>query len=40
MITVRFLPWLMPILLVVIWQIAGSEGWLSSHILPPPEKVL
>ncbi|PHM63901.1 nitrate transport permease NRTB [Xenorhabdus stockiae] len=36
----RFLPWLLPGLLIVCWQVAGYEGWLSDRILPPPEKVL
>lgn len=36
----RLLPWLVPVLLVLLWQIAGSSGLMSSRILPTPEKVL
>lgn len=34
------LPWLVPTLLVIAWQLAGSYGWLSARILPPPLAVL
>nr|WP_315204008.1 aliphatic sulfonate ABC transporter permease SsuC [uncultured Albidiferax sp.] len=30
------LPWLLPIVLVVAWQIASSVGWLATRILPAP----
>ena len=30
------LPWLLPIVLVVAWQIASSTGWLATRILPAP----
>ena len=30
------LPWLLPIVLVVGWQIASSSGWLATRILPAP----
>jgi sulfonate transport system permease protein len=30
------LPWLLPIVLVVGWQIASSAGWLATRILPAP----
>lgn len=33
------LPWLLPVLLVVVWQSAASLGWLSSRILPAPVDV-
>ena len=29
-------PWALPVLLVVIWQVAAQVGWLSSRILPEP----
>ncbi|MDB5842682.1 MAG: ssuC [Herminiimonas sp.] len=29
-------PWLVPLLLVVVWQAASQFGWLSSRILPEP----
>jgi len=34
------LPWLFPILLVLIWQIASSSGLLQSRILPAPTAVV
>ena len=34
------LPWILPILLVLIWQLSASLGWLQSRILPAPEAVL
>ncbi|RMX02230.1 aliphatic sulfonate ABC transporter permease SsuC [Corticibacter populi] len=30
------LPWLVPVLLVVVWQVSASLGWLSSRVLPSP----
>ncbi len=32
----RLLPWLVPVALLVIWQISASRGWLSSRVLPAP----
>lgn len=32
----RVVPWIVPILLVTVWQIAAHVGWLSSRILPEP----
>jgi sulfonate transport system permease protein len=29
-------PWALPVALIVVWQIAGQAGWLSSRILPQP----
>jgi len=34
------LPWALPILLVVVWQLASQLGWLSTRILPSPESVI
>lgn len=34
------LPWLLPILLIVIWQIASSTGLLQSRVLPAPTSVV
>lgn len=31
---------LLPVLLVVVWQVASQTGWLSSRILPAPEKIV
>lgn len=36
----RLLPWLVPVGLVVAWQIASSAGWLSTRILPAPLEVV
>ncbi|MFZ6843121.1 aliphatic sulfonate ABC transporter permease SsuC [Undibacterium sp. RuTC16W] len=30
------LPWTVPVLLIMFWQIAAQIGWLSSRILPEP----
>lgn len=32
----RVLPWIVPVLLLTVWQIAAHVGWLSSRILPEP----
>jgi sulfonate transport system permease protein len=32
-------PWLLPLLLLALWQAAASAGWLSSRILPSPAEV-
>jgi sulfonate transport system permease protein len=36
----RFLPWLVPTLLVVVWQLSSSFGWLSTRVLPAPLSVV
>lgn len=36
----RLAPWFLPVVIVIIWQIASSVGWLSSRILPSPEGVV
>lgn len=33
-------PWLFPIFLVIIWQLAVQFGWLSTRILPAPTTVV
>ncbi len=33
-------PWLFPIFLVIIWQLAVQFGWLSTRILPAPTTVI
>lgn len=33
-------PWLFPIFLVVVWQLAVQFGWLSTRILPAPTTVV
>ncbi|HEV7912143.1 MAG TPA: aliphatic sulfonate ABC transporter permease SsuC [Albitalea sp.] len=32
----RGLPWVVPVLTVVLWEIASSGGWLSTRVLPEP----
>lgn len=36
----RLAPWALPILLLAIWQLAVSAGWLSTRILPAPSAVV
>ncbi|AFJ48023.1 aliphatic sulfonate ABC transporter permease SsuC [Shimwellia blattae] len=36
----RLLPWLVPVALVGVWQLASSQGWISNRVLPEPERVL
>ena len=36
----RALPWLVPLGLVVLWQVSSSLGWLPPNILPAPSAVL
>ena len=33
------LPWVVPVLLVAVWQLASSMGWLPTRILPAPVDV-
>ncbi|NML17627.1 aliphatic sulfonate ABC transporter permease SsuC [Azohydromonas sp. G-1-1-14] len=34
------LPWLVPLFIVVAWELASRSGWLSSRVLPEPWAVL
>lgn len=34
----QLVPWVLPILLVVIWQVFGSLSLIKSQILPTPSK--
>ena len=36
----RLLPWLVPVALIVGWQIASAQGWISTRVLPAPLDVL
>ena len=36
----RLLPWLMPVLLVSVWQISSVQGWISVRVLPAPLSVV
>ena len=35
----RLAPWTLPLLLLGVWQLTASSGWLSSRILPAPSAV-
>ncbi|MCW2254337.1 sulfonate transport system permease protein [Providencia alcalifaciens] len=34
------LSWMLPIMLLIIWQLSVSSGWLSNRILPEPLQVI
>ncbi|HJV06100.1 MAG TPA: aliphatic sulfonate ABC transporter permease SsuC [Chromobacteriaceae bacterium] len=34
------LPWLVPLLLVVVWQVASALGWINHRVLPAPLEVV
>lgn len=34
------LPWLLPLILLVVWELASRLGWLASRVLPAPDAVL
>ena len=36
----QILPWLVPVFLIVGWQIASVQGWISSRVLPAPLDVI
>jgi sulfonate transport system permease protein len=36
----RLVPWLVPVGLIAVWQIASSLGWLSTRVLPAPIDVV
>ena len=36
----RCLPWLVPLFLITLWQVASAQGWLSTRILPAPLEVM
>jgi len=33
-------PWIVPVLLLLIWQILGQMGWISTRVLPTPLEVI
>ena len=35
-----WLPWLLPVAVVALWQLASQAGWLSTRVLPEPWAVL
>src|SRR5438093_3896213 len=36
----RLLPWVLPVGLVALWQVASALGWLSTRVLPAPLEVI
>ena len=36
----HLLPWALPVALVLLWQLASSQGWLSTRVLPAPLDVV
>jgi sulfonate transport system permease protein len=36
----RLLPWLVPVLLVSVWQVSCVQGWISVRVLPAPLSVV
>lgn len=36
----QILPWIVPVTLIIIWQILASIGWISTRILPAPVDVV
>jgi sulfonate transport system permease protein len=36
----RFAPWIVPVMLLAVWQAAAQLGWLSTRILPAPLDVV
>lgn len=35
----RLIPWIVPLLLIALWQLSASRGWLSNRVLPAPVDV-
>jgi sulfonate transport system permease protein len=36
----RALPWVVPVGLIALWQVASALGWLSTRVLPAPSEVI
>lgn len=36
----RVMPWLLPVLLVALWELSARAGWLSTRVLPEPWAVV
>jgi len=36
----RFLPFLLPLVVIAIWQLGSSVGWISTRIMPSPAAVV
>lgn len=36
----KVLPWVVPVTLIIFWQVAVSAGWITSTFVPAPSAVL
>lgn len=36
----RFLPFLLPVVIIAVWQLGSSIGWISTRIMPSPAAVV
>ncbi|WP_013321227.1 aliphatic sulfonate ABC transporter permease SsuC [Gloeothece verrucosa] len=36
----KILPWIIPLTLIIIWQILSQIGWISTRVLPAPTAVI
>jgi sulfonate transport system permease protein len=36
----RVIPWILPCILVICWQLSGTLGWMSNRVLPTPTQVI
>ncbi len=39
-VALRLVPWLLPVALLVLWQVFSAQGWLSTRVLPAPLEVV
>ena len=39
-VALRLVPWLLPVALLVMWQVFSAQGWLSTRVLPAPLDVV
>jgi len=38
--TKKIIPWIPPLLVIAMWQLASNEGWILNRVLPAPDAVL
>lgn len=36
----KLLPWALPVVLIIVWQILAELGWISTRVLPAPTSVV
>ncbi len=39
-VTSQLIPWILPIVLLILWQVLVKLGWLSTRVLPAPSDVI